>query len=42
MMKTTISLPDVIFADAEQLAHQLNMSRSELYTKAILTFVKTH
>ena len=30
-MKTAISLPDSVFEDAEALAQQLDLSRSELY-----------
>jgi hypothetical protein len=31
-MKTAISLPDSVFAEAEALAQQLGLSRSELYS----------
>lgn len=41
-MKTTISLPDSIFEEAEALAMQLGVSRSELYTKALEAYLKTH
>jgi hypothetical protein len=34
-MKTAISLPDLVFEEAEALANQLGLSRSELYTKSI-------
>jgi metal-responsive CopG/Arc/MetJ family transcriptional regulator len=34
-MKTAISLPDSVFHEAEALARQLGLSRSELYTNAI-------
>lgn len=34
-MKTAISLPDSVFEEAEALAQQLGLSRSELYTKAL-------
>jgi metal-responsive CopG/Arc/MetJ family transcriptional regulator len=34
-MKTAISLPDSVFQEAEALARQLGLSRSELYTNAI-------
>jgi metal-responsive CopG/Arc/MetJ family transcriptional regulator len=34
-VKTAISLPDRIFHQADQLARQQGISRSELYTKAL-------
>ena len=39
-MKTAISLPDELFADAEAEAKRLGVSRSELYARAIAEFVK--
>lgn len=41
-MKTAVSLPDSVFEAAEQLAKRLQLSRSELYAKAIATFVSEH
>ncbi len=41
-MKTAISIPNAIFEAAEQLAKELGMSRSELYTTAITTYVEAH
>jgi metal-responsive CopG/Arc/MetJ family transcriptional regulator len=41
-MKTAISIPDDVFQAAEELSSRLGMSRSELYTKAVATFVKSH
>ena len=41
-MKTAISIPDPIFEAAESLAKQLGLSRSELYTRAVMTFIETH
>jgi hypothetical protein len=41
-MKTAISLPDSVFEQAEALAQQLGMSRSELYTKALQAYLKRH
>lgn len=38
-MKTAISLPDPIFNAAEQVAHQLGLSRSELYANAIQQYL---
>lgn len=41
-MKTAISLPDPLFAEAERVADRLGMSRSELYARAIARFVREH
>lgn len=41
-MKTAISVPDPIFEAAEQLAHVLGISRSELYSTAVSDFIRTH
>lgn len=38
-MKTAISIPDTVFNDAEELASQLGLSRSQLYAKAIADYV---
>ena len=39
-MKTAISLPDSIFEEAEALAQELAISRSELYTKALKAYLQ--
>lgn len=39
-MKTAISMPDDLFQQAEIAARRLRVSRSELYAKAIATFLK--
>ena len=39
-MKTAISLPDSIFEEAEVLAQELAISRSELYTKALKAYMQ--
>ena len=39
-MKTEISLPDSIFEEAEVLAQELAISRSELYTKALKAYLQ--
>jgi metal-responsive CopG/Arc/MetJ family transcriptional regulator len=39
-MKTAISIPDQIFKQADILANELGISRSELYSKAIEEFIK--
>lgn len=41
-MKTDISLPDPIFEEAEALAQQLGMSRSELYTEALKSYLQRY
>ncbi|MDB9493495.1 hypothetical protein PN441_05570 [Spirulina major CS-329] len=41
-MKTAISLPDTVFEQAETLAQQLGLSRSELYTKALQAYLKKY
>jgi len=38
-MKTAISIPDDIFASADRLAKRLQMSRSELYARAVQRYV---
>ncbi|MBS1849161.1 MAG: ChpI protein [Actinobacteria bacterium] len=40
-MKTAVSLPDELFDDAERLADQLGLSRSELYARALSSFLET-
>jgi predicted transcriptional regulator len=41
-MKTAISIPDDVFADAERLARTLKKSRSELYSRAVREYVARH
>lgn len=41
-MKTAISMPDSLFEAAELLAHQLGLSRSELYTRALQRYLDEH
>jgi len=41
-MKTAISIPDPVFQRAEAAAKQMSLSRSELYTKAVQTFLDVH
>lgn len=41
-MKTAISIPDDVFADAERLARELNKSRSRLYGDAVREYVARH
>lgn len=41
-MKTAISVPDNVFAQADCLAKRLQMSRSELYTHAVEEYIDEH
>jgi len=41
-MKTAISIPDPIFNAAENMAHQLGVSRSELFSTAISEYINNH
>ncbi len=41
-MKTAISVPDAIFRKAEAFASRRGMSRSQLYTAAVVSFVEQH
>jgi metal-responsive CopG/Arc/MetJ family transcriptional regulator len=41
-MKTAISIPDTLFAAADQLAKRLRISRSELYQRAVKRFLAEH
>jgi Zn-dependent peptidase ImmA (M78 family) len=34
-VKTAVSIPEPIYSEAEQLAHELGVSRSALYTRAL-------
>ncbi len=41
-MKTAISIPDDLFADAERLARELKKSRSRLYGDAMREYLDRH
>jgi bifunctional DNA-binding transcriptional regulator/antitoxin component of YhaV-PrlF toxin-antitoxin module len=41
-MKTAISIPDSIFEEAERLAKQRGLSRSEMYARAVDEYVRSH
>ena len=41
-MKTAISLPDQLFDEAEDLAAELEISRSELYQRALKEYLERH
>lgn len=42
LMKTAISLPDELFEKAEQVAARLQVSRSELYARALAAYLREH
>ncbi len=41
-MKTAISVPNPVFESAEELAAELGISRSELYSRALASFLVAH
>lgn len=41
-VKTAISLPELLFHRAETVAHELQMSRSQLVAQALAEFVKRY
>ena len=41
-MKTAISLPDTLFDAAEQLARRMGISRSQLFQRAVESFLRQH
>jgi len=41
-MKTAISISDQVFLEAKQTAQQLGLSRSRMYSMAIVEFIQTH
>ena len=41
-MKTAISIPDDLFEKAEELAERLEVSRSQLYARAIGEYTERH
>ena len=42
IMKTAISIPDATFEKADRLARHTGKSRSELYTRAVETFIEAY
>ena len=42
LMKTAISIPDDVFREAERAAKRLGMSRSELFSRAAVEFLKAN
>jgi metal-responsive CopG/Arc/MetJ family transcriptional regulator len=41
-MRIEISIPDEVFEDAEHLATDLRISRSDLYTRALREYIARH
>lgn len=41
-MKTNLSIPDDVFEEAELLAAELRISRSQLYSRALREYVARH
>ena len=41
-MKTAISIPDDLYVKAEELAERLEVSRSQLYARAIAELIERH
>ncbi len=41
-MKTAISLPDIVFEEADRLAHRLKKSRSQIYREALMEYLSRH
>lgn len=41
-MKTAVSIPDAVFAEAERLARRTNKSRSQLVSDALREYVARH
>jgi predicted transcriptional regulator len=41
-MKTAVSIPDEVFADAERLAKRMKRSRSEIFSRALAEYVARH
>ncbi len=41
-MKTAISIPDKVYAEAERLSRRLKKSRSKVYTEAVTEYLARH
>lgn len=41
-MKTSVSIPDEVFQEAERLAAELRTSRSQLFSRALREFAARH
>jgi metal-responsive CopG/Arc/MetJ family transcriptional regulator len=41
-MKTAVSIPDEVFAEAERLAKRMKRSRSEIFSRALAEYIARH
>lgn len=41
-MKVAVSIPDDVFSEAESLAKELKVSRSQIYSRALAEFLGRH
>ena len=41
-MKTAVSIEDEVFFEAESAAKEMGLSRSKLYSNAVLEFIRNH
>jgi hypothetical protein len=41
-MKVAVSVPDLLFRDAEAISRRLHVPRSQLYSRALEAFVRQH
>jgi metal-responsive CopG/Arc/MetJ family transcriptional regulator len=41
-MKTAISIPDKVYAEAERLSRRLKKSRSQVYSEAVAEYLARH
>ena len=42
LLKSAISIPDKVFAEAERLSRRLKKSRSQVYTEAVTEYIARH
>ena len=42
VMKVAVSVPDLLFRDAEAISRRLRVPRSQLYSRALEAFVRQH
>ena len=41
-MKVAVSIPDLLFRDAERVSRRLRVPRSQLYSRALEAYVRQH
>ena len=41
-MKTAVSIPDVLYAEAEETAKTLDIPRSQLFSRALEEYIQNH